>query len=211
VTGFILTIKQPNKMKTKYSTLRASLATSTILALLTSGLNAAVVICFEQVGNNVIASTSGSFTVPDASDQVTGLSYSRNQISSGPDRFGYTGSPTGLFNDVYQNGFHTTSGLNFNPDPNSATGDTFYYSQNNVAVSRSAAAGSIYTPNTTWTWNNNTLAGIGLGSLTTAEEVVYTSAGGDTISFVSKVPEPSSTLLLGLGGLGLILRRKRLS
>ncbi len=71
-----------------------------------------------------------------------------------------------------------------------------------------------YAPSGTFTWNGTTLAGIGLSALTTTPTTVWTiteaGGSGDTIQFaLAPVPEPSTTALLGLGGLALILRRRK--
>jgi len=74
-----------------------------------------------------------------------------------------------------------------------------------VIVAGDTALQGISTPTGTWTWANKTLDQV-LTDTTT--QVVYPTGGGDTIQFTA-VPEPSSTALLGLGGLALLMRRRR--
>jgi hypothetical protein len=83
---------------------------------------------------------------------------------------------------------------------------------NSFVTDGSAVAGGLFTPNGVWTWNGTTLAAIGLGSLTTTPVTVYRARGSsnDTFQFVT-VPEPSAPALLGLGAIGLSIRRRRLT
>jgi hypothetical protein len=67
--------------------------------------------------------------------------------------------------------------------------------------------------NATLTYNNTTIDTIfGGGFFDNGPVHAWTLSGGaatDTISYVAAVPEPSSSLLIGLGAFGLLARRKR--
>ena len=93
-----------------------------------------------------------------------------------------------------------------------ATGDTFgTYSYNYLVVpSLAIAATGTFTPNSTMTFSNLTVADAFGSNLNSGPVLLYTSnlGGTNTIS-VALVPEPSSAALLGLGGLALMLRRRR--
>ena len=126
------------------------------------------------------------------------------------------GLDSGLIN-VVTGGTAGTSGLI--ASPTDFNGDSFGFDGVSVFfgndVSREIELGpgnilvNVLEPETTFIFENTTLAAIGLGALSNTPEIVYTAGTGDTISFVSVVPEPSSIMMLALGALGFTLRRKR--
>lgn len=185
-------------------------------ALFSQSADAALLITFTEVGNNVQAVTSGELVVlqgasqANFSDELSGTETSLFAVESNQ-----------LIN-VVQSGLVTNSDLLVNPD--SSTGDIFGYDgsqlfygndvdvESDFDIDISTQVINTITPETTWIWEGVTLADIGLGDLGTTEELVYTAFGtGDTISFVSAtaVPEPSSTMLISMGVIGLLIRRSR--
>ena len=62
---------------------------------------------------------------------------------------------------------------------------------------------------TSWTWSNNTIAGIGLAALESGDMVAYTASNGETIAY--SVPEPTSLLLSMFGTATMLTSRRRRS
>lgn len=171
--------------------------------------DAALLIGFSQNGSDVVAVTSGTLEVFSPSSMA-----STGDLSGGADNL--FGLDSGLIN-VVTGGTAGTSGLI--ASPTDFNGDSFGFDGVSVFfggdVSREIELGpgnilvNVIEPETTFIFENTTLAAIGLGALADTPEIVYTSGTGDTISFVSAVPEPSSIMMLALGALGFTLRRKR--
>ena len=172
-------------------------------------VDAALLIEFSQNGSDVVAVTSGTLEVFGASSMA-----STGDLSGGADNL--FGLDNGLIN-VVTGGMAATSGLiasptDFNGDSFGFDGVSVFFGQD-VDVENELGTGgvliNVLEPETTFIWENTTLAAIGLGALSNTPEIVYTAGTGDTISFVSVVPEPSSIMMLALGALGFTLRRKR--
>lgn len=144
---------------------------------------AAVIIQFEEVGGNVVATTTGTFQVPVVEWAVSGSG--AGLAFGNSDSLLYIGATFGSWPDT---GTTTPSGLSVGPDFGS--GDTFGYFFGSIYLPPDIILGSIFTPNTMWTWTGQTLASIGLGSLTGTPVPVFEY--GDTIYFAT-VPEPATT------------------
>jgi hypothetical protein len=203
-------MKLNKKIKTTMS-LAAAMGT---LALTAISAQAAVILQFEESGGNVTATLTGTI-------DLTGLTRHSDNDSSGPWVLG-NGSSLYILNDgsvgphdrYASAGAATASGLSATPDSLSGGepfgfGGSAFFSDGGTPLNDPA-----YAPSGTFTWNGTTLAGIGLSALTTTPTTVWTiteaGGSGDTIQFaLAPVPEPSTTALLGLGGLALILRRRK--
>jgi len=166
-------------------------------------VRASVTIFFEEIGGNVVATTSGSFLVPTDSPLSSGSGTSFMAI--GDQFYNLNGS----YNEWFASSMSSTL---INQNATSASGDTFGFGEIiSLFLPAGLTPGTSYTPNTTWTWDSMSLSDIGLGALTTTPEEVFAGPGSvDTISIAKAVPEPSTVLLLtgGLAGLA-ALRRKR--
>ncbi len=195
---------------------------------------ASITISFSQQGSDVVAVASGSlrtaeFVTNDTSGQLgfaDGISASSNGLVAFEPSDTTGGIVTGGGNLL---NFSTGSGVtslptNFfvSPDSTSSfTGTAFGFADNSLFIEQGEFDNefdstldvpqfvSIIEPNTVWTFQNQTLSGIGLGAFSTAgfSQVVYTdNLTGDTIVFA---PEPSSMLMLALGAVGFTFRRRR--
>jgi len=160
---------------------------------------AAVVLTFSEQGANVIATASGSLAYPIRNSTSTA-----NQVGGGDQSLYFYNGGVGQFFA----GSHTSSGLS--AAPTSAVGDTFGYFTDFIYAPTTVLSNTSYSPNVVFTWANTTLAALFPSTpLTSTPRVVFTTtAGGDTISFVGAVPEPSRGLLV-LCGLGLLVTRRR--
>lgn len=181
---------------------------------------AAYTVTFEQVGNNLVATGSGSlnlgsltfqgtfdgggFARPDEGTLVVGsgtFDVYVNSNSSGNFSFG-TGSGG--------NGFAST-GQAFGIFPVQPCFDFFRPCNYNVIVPQGYVSGTVAGVSTT-TWLNTSFASFGL----TPGDSVYAFGQGATsdtftVRVGSAVPEPSTwaMMLLGFGGIGIAVRRKR--
>ena len=168
--------------------------------LLTGNLSQAAVIWnFAQVGNDVVATPTGSIIVPSVDSFLINATF-------------VSGSSLVLINqdgDVALRFGGTSTSTSLNADPTTGSGDNFGHDGNTLGTPVSAADGSTFAPNATLTWENTTIAGIGLGSLSASPLLAHTTSNGETISYALSVPEPSSALLVSLGLFaGLSCRRR---
>jgi hypothetical protein len=185
--------------------IKSILTTGAFLLLTFSLINSAragVIILFEEVNGDVVATTTGSIQVPaDARDAFS------------PTGSGFYGDTLGLYLsgavDVWRGGSFVESGLSL--APTSAEGDTFGYYDDELDLAPELAAESFYSPHTTWIWEGQTLESIGLDYLTSVPFLVY-DRDGQTISFAveSSIPEPAVvSLLMGAGVLAFACVRRR--
>ena len=179
------------------------------LLALSNSAEAVVLVTFSQSGNDVVATLSGSLLLPQDSDRNLDDSLGALDASGTTNSLYYLFSSPATY-DEYTNGQSFASGLS--QTPNSFSGSVgFGYAFEYILVEGSSSPGGTLSPTGTWTWNNTTLAAIGLGSLMSTPVIVHRMAfsSDDTIQFVSTVPEPSSSVLLGLGATALLFQRRR--
>ena len=187
---------------------------------LTQRGEAAVTWLVSQVGDDVVLETSGDLQIGGG-----GTTYQTTRVQGAIYYDGSIVMKNGLNNYTGGLGF---SGTNVVADPfiidgNTVTsifagalaGDTFgqHGTTGNIFLDPSDYSGSAttITPVSSMTYFNVTVADLFATNLDNGPVVVWTAfVTGDTISFaLAAVPEPSSTALLGLGGLALMLRRRR--
>ena len=203
------TIKMQLSIHKNISSLSAMLATGIVtLSALTSQAEAGVIWTFEQDGPNVTAVVSGSFSV-----DVGGVLGGTSTYIEG------RGNLVALVGDYNTNASAGTAIRGGNTLPDAGVGvfghlGTGLYWDPALGAPLSAGtdvAGGDSVPSLTW--NGTTLATIfGGGFFNNGPVTAWTLDNGastDTISFVAAVPEPSSSLLIGLGAFGLLARRKR--
>lgn len=195
----------PSGDKQTINALKLALLVSCLgLGTLSSSADAAVVISFSQVGNDVHGILSGGILLsatPSNNDigSTGSLSANTNRLFSWADN-----NPSW---DRYNGGSNQLTGLSANPTTFTGS-ESFGYATSVLYVGAGATPSGIYTPTGTFIWENNTMTSIGLGNLTS--QIAYTAATGDTIVFSAvSVPEPSSTVLLGVGCAAFSLRRRR--
>jgi len=204
------------------ATLRHLLALS-LLALLGSvvsiaPLHAGVLFTFDQVGSDVVATTSGTiasgwsrnFFAQNSTSDGSVLAYDgiRGTRTGGIQYFSTGGFWT--FNEMLTRDVSpTTSGV--------SSGDTFGYAgSDNFFVPAGTNVGDAITPVTTITWSNATYESLGLDTgLSTTPLVLFTLDNSETISAVrgELVPEPASIAFMATGGLAAgvvaVARRRR--
>ena len=192
---------------------------SLIFAFLCTGLNAAITITFDEIGNDVISSYSGTLNTNDPNI------YDYSALGSGPNfnpSLGYfnslpsgwrTPSGTYLIDQPSSGPFYDgprlgSSGRGFgsggNANPTDVSGDAFGIFQGSLVLPNDWTTGSEISGQMTWA--NTSLASLGID---TSQVHTWVLRGTeDTITMV--VPEPSSYALL-LGGIALwraTLRRR---
>lgn len=161
---------------------------------------AGVIVTFQEIAGNVIATTSGSIELPPTAE----LNFSGDFLGGAPDRLYWLSGNTSRFDGGT---FASTSLIT---PPTTGSGSSFGFGGPYIYFDESVPLGSVYSPLTTWTWDSADLASIGLGSLSQTPAVVYTSSTGGTVSFATTaVPEPASFLMVaGFGGLAMLRRRR---
>jgi hypothetical protein len=212
---------KPNRIihNMKY-TLIAALITFGSLA---GGANAGVTFTFEEVGGNVVMTSSGSIdTLGLVSAPLMGWG-SVGIYNSGA--MTVMGATTGETSEL-DLAFAFNSGTDFSAwMPGPALNSSFYiftvtagskqfatYSGGaphlpGLGIVSNDLVGSVWTPDQTWTANGTTFASIGLnpGTYTVSDAV-----SGESITYqIGPVPEPTSALLVGLGGMLLMSRSRR--
>lgn len=172
----------------------------------------AILVTFDDTGSGITATVSGSL-------DLVGLSRVADDIDS-PES-AQTGSGSALISltvsdpnsDVYSGGVATASGLS--AAPQSGPSVTFGYQGEFVFVDWQTALNGVLTlgAGETFTWGQELLSDIGLGTLSTVPVAVWNNPNAQgtsgSIQFVNAVPEPSFPLFLGLTCLGVCVRRSR--
>ena len=184
------------------------------LSALTPQAEAAVIWTFGQNGADVTATASGTFTIDVIGSQSSYSSASPGTSSRSDGYFTHSGT-FGMSRGGVGAPVHIPSTLTSAPD--SWTGNFGHSSRtirwgtefgSTLSKSRDVSA-----YNATITYNDTTIDTIfGGGFFDNGPVHAWTLSGGattDTISYVAAVPEPSSSLLIGLGAFGLLARRKR--
>ena len=170
---------------------------------MTSHSQAAVLVTFEQVGDDVVATWTGSLDAGVLQNQV-----SFNGLFNAAQRSLYALSGS---NDFYINGLAHASSLS--GSITSYTGSAGFNNAAFYAAENVIPGSSIYdfdTLGVTQTFGDQTLADIGAASFNNTLAWTSSALGTNTISYTTVVPEPSSTaLIISLGALALAVRRRR--
>jgi len=193
----------------------ASLAALTIGSLIGTA-KAQVILDFNQIGNDVVLTSSGTVDVSTAS--FTGEAFTSGIFL----RFGgYTGSNETLERYTGVDLLTTAGGLSSiaATTPTSHTGDAFHVFDGSLGfvdrVDGAAPTDTFVSPVFTATFSGQTYASLGLSHHAQDVAIDLWGADGDPnidekIQFrINSIPEPSSTLLLGLAGMAMISRRCR--
>jgi len=169
---------------------------------MTSHSQAAVLVTFEQVGDDVVATWTGTLDPGSWAEDDAGGNFSVARDAS----FGGVNGAV----EIYDGGSFVDLGLSGTIDSFTGTvligGSAFYFGGVADATDPGISVIDFSSFNITQTFADDTLAAIGASSFDNT--VAWTSSAGDTISFTT-VPEPSSTALMGLGALALMVRRRR--
>jgi len=161
----------------------------------------AVLYTFAQVGNDVVATPSGSLIIPeDVSPYDGGSQHSVSVVANG---LAYWSGNV----QVYWDGYSEILGLDSSV-PVLGTGETFGFRSDALYLPEGTSPGESYTPTAVFRWTDTTLGEL-FSSLPLTSMVMHTTRNGETISFIAAAPEPSRALLLAFGALGLLMRRKR--
>lgn len=194
-----------------------------LFALCSSASQAALAIEFREIDSDVVMTTTGSLDLL-ASDWASDATHFSEDLGS----LGGTGIFATDVNADYEI-YEGTDLLNVDFSTNSSieadsrTGGPFVILGDRFllftdADNNNASTGAVtVTPDVTITWENQTFESLGLDHHATNTAIDLWRAGPGIPSndqlvqftIVSPVPEPSSALLLALGGLGLLTRRKR--
>jgi len=191
-------------MKNKLTRFWAPLLFAAFMLMAASSVgnaSAAIIVQFEEIGGNVVATTTGSLLVPSAYE---GGAYPGTTRGGGETKL--WNFPEGSFALYWGGGSATSSGLA--EGPTEAIGDTFGYADDTLYLDLEVELGGTYAPKTTWTWSGNTLTNLNLGYLTTTPFQVY-ERDGQTISF-ALVPEPFTiAYLIGAVAFAALRRTRR--
>lgn len=199
-------------------------------SLFVGGADAAVILTFTEESGNVVMRTAGTL---DLSSAVFLDDHTR---SGADDSFIYEGGvgselrtpPVAVYADRFTgvdllpSAFSTNTVTTYYPSSGSAgfvvAGTVFWaFSSGDSAIANDDLANvTSYTPDRVVTWESQSFTSLGLGSHSKDVLIdMWATRNGATndekVQFLvtSSVPEPSSTVLLGLGALGLLAARRR--
>jgi hypothetical protein len=181
------------------------MAAAACTLLITNAAQAAVIVTFEQVGPDVVATWSGTLN-PGRFEFDFNLSALRFGSFNG---LGYIVAGE---HDQWGTGSASATTLALGPTASTFSGafssNSFYWpgldNSSSDTASLDFGSGTSYQ----MTWSGMALTDIGASSFHNTR--AWTSSAGDTITFttVSAVPEPSAALLCALGCLGALRRRR---
>jgi len=206
-----------------------SLAAAVWVGAMASDAMAAVIVNITQSGSNVVATLSGSLSslgTPTGSSSNQGAGGSVSVVPGNPS-FEFpelnifdvsTGSESHRYSLTYSGGLWGASFSNTAASGVNLTGVKLFAI--NKGFNKGLHLAKDYVFGTaisgTVTWNNKTLADLGITNLGT---YVYTAGSGentDTVTFNlssggggGEVPEPTSMAIFGLGALGFAYRNRR--
>ena len=189
--------------------MKKTLITTIVGAALTCAASAQITVAWTQVGSDVIAHYTGTINTTYSTNFVDANNMT-NTISAYPTEFH---ALSGVIPRDYVYGFTGTTFMD-SPGLGGAqfqTGDILSIEGQYSAMTFDGNLGSTnlgsYTVNGSLRWTGKDLANYNIRS----GDVGGFGAGADerVLFTVAPVPEPSSTALLGLGALGLLVRRKR--
>lgn len=164
-----------------------------------NAVKADILITFNEVAGDVVASTSGTIQVPSTPTFFFGGPF----LNGAPNQLSW------LSSNVNRYGGGVNAGFSLNSTPTTGSGDFFGIEDSFIFFNNSLPLNSFHSPNTTWTWDSTDLTTIGLGALSQTPTLVYTASNGETVSFVSAIPEPSSFAFMGIGFLAYCMRRQK--
>ena len=175
---------------------------------------------FTQEVDDVVLTATGSLSLAGLTKSTAGASLGATNVLDTVNEQLQLGSGSNGAVDrftlaVKNSPFNSATSLTGTLNNWTSNSNSIRFQQNNgqLLVDDAIVAGDTLIVSSQVTFSNRTLADFGL----TAGNVVLflenesdgTAPAADGQVFVSTVPEPSSSILLGLGGVALILRRRR--
>jgi hypothetical protein len=170
---------------------------------MTSHSQAAVIVTFEQVGDDVVASWSGGINGGTSNGYISSHTPRENANNGSQLRW----LTDGVGYNRWSGGVAEYTGIigDLSPDNTGWSGGWIGGSFFADSDTSSLESGAIIA-DTTWYFRSQTLDAIGASDFDNT--LAWTSSSDDTVHFTT-VPEPSSTALIVVGALALAVRRHR--
>ena len=197
-----------------------STLTVALIAALSLGYSgksdASIILLFSQSGDDVILAATGSLSLEGLARTDLGASLGATNLLDTTNEQLQIGSGTSagvnrFTLSIINTPFNSSTNIIGSVDSWDSNSNSIRFQQNNgfLLIDNAFETGDTLTVNSQITFPSRVLADFGLTAGTSVVFLENENATANNQVIVSAIPEPSTTILIGLGGLALVLRRRK--